>query len=162
MTLSFMRNKIVEVEPLAGGDLLVAWRLVDTLIEIEIRTTFRIPDLEIIKIETRVLRSVHPECKEAFEQIPKIVGVRVGPGVRKIVNGLLGGKDGCQELAEGILESCNAVILHFTGPQIQENEKGTEEERKKKFQAMLRFNPRLARSCVAFADDSPLMERLNL
>ena len=162
MTLSFMRNKIVEVEPLAGGDLLVAWRLVDTLIEIEIRTTFRIPDLEIIKIETRVLRSVHPECQEAFEQIPKIVGVRVGPGVRKIVNGLLGGKDGCQELAEGILESCNAVILHFTVPQIQENEKGTEEERKKKFQAMLRFNPRLARSCVAFADDSPLMERLNL
>jgi hypothetical protein len=36
-----------------------------------------------------------------------------------------------------------------------------EEERKKKFQAMLKFNPRLARSCIAFADDSPLMEGIN-
>ena len=71
-------------------------------------------------------------------------------------------KCGCEELAEGVLECCNAVILHFTVPQIQENEKGTEEERKKKFQAMLKFNPRLARSCIAFAEDSPLMEGLNL
>ncbi len=162
MTLTFMRNKVVEVEPLADGNLLVSWRLVDTLAESEIRTTFRIPDLEMIKAEARVLRSPHLECHEAFKQIQKIIGVRVGPGVRKIVNGLLSGRGGCKELAEGILESCNAVILHFTLPQIRENEKGTEEERKTKFQAMLRFNPRLVRSCVAFADDSPLMEGLNL
>jgi len=162
VTLGFMRNKIVEVEPLAGGDLLVSWRLVDTLIAAEIRTTFRVPDLEIIKAEGQVLRSLYPECREAFREIAKIVGVRVGPGIRKIAKGLLTGKGGCNELAEGILESCNAVILHFTAPQIQENEKGTEEERKKKYQAMLRFNPRLVRSCVAFADDSPLMQGLNL
>jgi hypothetical protein len=161
VTLSFMRNKVVEVEPLADGDLSVSWRLVDTLTASEIRTTFQIPDLEIIKAEARILRSPHPECFEASKQIQKIVEVRVGPGVRKIVRGLLGEKYGCEELAEGVLECCNAVILHFTVPQIQENEKGTEEERKKKFQAMLKFNPRLARSCIAFADDSPLMEGIN-
>jgi hypothetical protein len=162
VTLSFMRNKVVEVEPLADGDLSVSWRLVDTFTASEIRTTFRIPDLEIITAEARILRSPHPECLEASKQIQNIVGVRVGPGVRKIVRGLLGGKCGCGELAEGVLECCNAVILHFTVPQIQENEKGTEEERKKKFQAMLKFNPRLAHSCIAFADDSPLMEGFNL
>jgi hypothetical protein len=161
MTLAFMRNKAVEVEPLPDGNLSVLWRLTDTLTEIELRTTFRIPDLEIAAAEARIGRSPHPECPQTCVLIQKIVGVRVGPGVRKIVHGLLGGESGCRELGEGILESCNAVILHFTVPQIQENEKGSEEERKKKFQAMLRFNPRLARSCVAFADNSPLMEGLN-
>jgi hypothetical protein len=161
MTLSFMRNKVVEVQPLADGNLSVSWRLTDTLTEIELCTTFRIPDLEIVAAEARIRRSPHPECVQTSGLVQKSVGVRVGPGVRKIVQGLLGGESGCQEWADGILESCNAVILHFTVPQIQENEKGTEEERKKKFQAMLRFNPRLVRSCVAFADDSPLMEGIN-
>jgi len=162
MTLIFMRNKNVEVESLADGNLSVSWRLADTFSEIEIRITFRLPDLEMISAEGRIGRSPHPECAQALPLLQKVVGVRVGPGVRKIVQGLLGGEKGCRECAEGVLESCNAVILHFTAPQIRENEKGTEEERKKKFQAMLKFNPRLARSCVAFADDSPLREGLNL
>lgn len=157
MTFPFMRNKVVEVEPLPDGNLSVLWRLTDTLTEIELGTTFRLPDLEIIAAEARIGRSSHPECLRTGELVQKIIGVRVGPGVRKIVQGLLGGESGCKELGEGILESCNAVILHFTVPQIQETENGSEEERKKKFQAMLRFNPRLVRSCVAFADDSPLM-----
>jgi hypothetical protein len=156
-----MRNKVVEAEPLADGNLSVFWRLVDTLTECEIRTTFRLPDLEILSAEGRMLRSPHPDCGRATLLLQKVVGVRLGPGVRKIVQGLLGGETGCREWAEGVLESCNAVILHFTVPQIRENEKGTEEERKKKFQAMLKFNPRLARSCIAFADDSPLMEGID-
>jgi Protein of unknown function (DUF2889) len=162
VTLTFLRNKVVEVEPLADGNLSVCWRLADPLAESEIRTVFRLPDLEILSAEGRILRSPHPECLQAIAVLQKAVGIRVGPGVRKIVQGLLGGETGCREWAEGILESCNAVILHFTLPQIRENEKGTEEERKKKFQAMLKFNPRLARSCIAFADDSPLMEGLNI
>jgi hypothetical protein len=159
--LFFMRTKVVEVEPLADGNLSVSWRLTDTLAEIELRTTFRLPDLEIVAAEARIRRSPHPECVQASRLVQKVVGVRVGPGVRKIVQGLLGGECGCKEWVEGILESCNAVILHFTVPQIQETEKGSEEERKRKFQSMLRFNPRLMRSCVAFADESPLMEGIN-
>jgi hypothetical protein len=162
VTLTFMRNKSVEVTPLDDGNLSVSWRLADTFVESEIRMVFLLPDLEIISAEGRILRSPHPECARAAPLLQKVVGVRVGPGVRKIVQGLLGGETGCREWAEGILESCNAVILHFTLPQIRENETGTEEERKKKYQAMLQFNPRLVRSCVAFADDSPLMEGLNL
>ena len=161
MTLTFMRNKVVEVEPLADGNLSVSWRLVDTFTAGEIRMTFRLPDLEIISAEARILRSPHAECLQASPLLQKVVGVRVGPGVRKIVHGLLGGETGCREWAEGILESCNAVILHFTVPRIQENEKGTDEERKKKFQTLLKDNPRLARSCIAFADDSPLREGIN-
>ena len=158
MTLAFMRNKVVAVEPLSGGMLSVSWRLVDSLTEAEIRMKFQPPDLEIREAEARLERLPHPECSEAPKLIQKVVGVRVGPGLRKIVQGLMGGSSGCTELTEGVLECCNAVILHFTVPQIQANEKGTAEERRKRYQEMLRVNPRLVRSCVAFADDSPLLQ----
>ena len=160
MTLAFMRNKVVAVKPLSGGMLSVSWRLVDNLTEAEIRMKFQPPDLEIKEAEARLERFPHPECSEAPKLIQKVIGVRVGPGLRKIVQGIMGGSSGCAELAEGVLECCNAVILHFTVPQIQENEKGTEEERRMRYQAMVRANPRLMRSCVAFADGSPLMEEL--
>ena len=162
MTLSFIRNKIVEVEPQADGSLSIYWRLVDSLTKMEMAVKIRPPDLEITEANAKVIRSPHPECTSAPGSLEKMVGVRVGPGLRKIASGLMGGNSGCAELIEGVLECANAAILHYTVPQIQANAKGTEEERKKRYQDMLRFNPRLVRSCVAFADDSPLMRGLKL
>ena len=162
MTLSFMRNKIVEVEPQSDGSLSISWRLVDNLTEMEMAVKVQPPDLEITEAKARILRSPHGECSSAPPTLQKIVGVRVGPGLRKIAGGLMGGTGGCAELMEGVLECGNAAILHFTVPQIQANARGTIEERTKRYQEMLRFNPRLVRSCVAFADDSPLMQGLNL
>lgn len=162
MTLAFTRNKVVEVEPMGDGQLAVSWRLVDSLLEAGIRVKIRPPDLEITEVKTEVVRSAHPECVSAPDLIEKAVGVRVGPGMRKIVHGLMGGKAGCNELAEGVLECCNAVILHFTLPQIQARDGASEEERLEMTRAMLRMNPRLVRSCVAFLDDSPIMQGLDL
>jgi len=162
MTLSFMRNKMVEVEPLPENMLSVKWRLADNLTEAEVNLKVRLPDLEITEVEARMDRLPHSECAKAQKIIKKVIGVRIGSGLRKIVEGLVGGAKGCPEFAEGILECCNAVILHFTVPQIKTTEKGSQEERKKAFQDMLKFNPRLVRSCIAFADDSPMMEGLDL
>ena len=162
MTLSFLRNKIVEVEPQSDGSLSISWRLVDILTEMEMAVKVQPPDLEITEAKARILRSPHGACSSAPDTLQKIVGVRVGPGLRKIAGGLMGGAGGCAELMEGVLECANAAILHFTVPQIRANARGSEEERKKLYQDMLRFNPRLVRSCIAFADDSPLMQGLKL
>jgi hypothetical protein len=162
VTLTFMRNKVVEVEPLSERMLSVSWQLVDTLMESEIHLKIRLPDLEIAEAEARMVRFPHPACPTVSGMMEKVIGVRVGPGLQKIVSGLVGGPLGCRELAEGVLECCNAVILHFTLPQLQAIEKGDEMERRRGFRDMLRSNPRLVRSCVAFADDSPLMEGLDL
>jgi hypothetical protein len=162
MTLTFMRNKVVEVEPFSEKMLSVSWRLVDTLMESEIHLKIRLPDLEIAEAEARMARFPHAACSTVSGMMEKVIGVRVGPGLQKIVSGLVGGPLGCRELAEGVLECCNAVILHFTLPQLEAIEKGDERERRKGFRDMLRSNPRLVRSCVAFADDSPLMEGLKL
>jgi len=160
MILSFLRNKVMDVQQEKGGSLRIFWRLTETFLDASLEMQVRLPDLEITGVWGKLQRAPHKECGSAAELLSKVVGVRVGPGLRKIVEGLIGGPAGCPELAEAVLECCNSVILHFTVPQLQATETGTEEERRERFQAMVRFNPRLVRSCVAFADDSPLMEGL--
>ncbi|NPU84316.1 MAG: DUF2889 domain-containing protein [Syntrophaceae bacterium] len=165
MTVAFMRNKMVEVEPLPTGNLAVYWRLSDDLIDVDMTLTFQLPDLEIVDAAAHVRRSPHREGVKAGEVIRKMIGVRVGGGLRKIVRGLMGGDGGNIDLTEGVLECCNAVILNFTLPGIQEFEKytyTTEEERLAPVRAMLQANPRLYRSCVAFAEDSPIVRGLDL
>jgi hypothetical protein len=158
MPLSFIRNKTVEVEPLVDNSLSVIWRLADNLTEAEVRLRVRPPDLEVAEASARLLRFPHPECIAMADSVSKIVGVRVGPGLRKIVDGLMGGTAGCPELIEGVLECANAVILHFSVPEIRQAAKLNEEEKVKRYRDMLQLNPRLAGSCIAFADGSPLMK----
>lgn len=158
MSLVFQRTKTVDVEPRGDSELDVRWRVTDTLVEAAIKMRVRLPDLEISEIHAEVLRGLHSVCKDSTVLVAKVVGVRIGPGLRKIIGGLVGGDRGCGELAQGVLECCNAVILHFTVPQLRGVDAGTEEERRERLRAMLRSNPRLVGSCTAFAEDSPLME----
>lgn len=164
MVLRFLRNKVVEVEPLPDGQLAVSWKLDDDLLEAEIQLKVQPPDLEITEAQARITRSPHPECSSALEMIENVEGVRIGPGLRKIVRGLLDGPGGCGTLSAGVLECCNAVILHFTRPGIQAGDglTLTEEERIARSRENLKANPRLVRSCIAFADDSPIMQGLDL
>ena len=165
MTVAFMRSKVVEVEPRSEGDLDVYWRLSDDLMDLEITLTVEVPELEIVSAGAKVRRSVFSSGIDVGEAVRKVEGVRVGPGLRKIVRGLLGGEGGSVELTEGVLECCNAVILHFTLPNIQAGEQYrdiSEEERIALSRAMFEANPRLLRSCIAFADDSPIVQGLGL
>lgn len=162
MTLRFKRNKVMEVEPQPDGNLAVTWRLVDTFLEAGIRMRFLIPDMEIIEAEAEIKRAGHKGCAPAPDLIKKVVGVRVGAGLRKIVRGLMGGQDGCHELAEGVLECCNAVILHFTVPQIRAGESASPEEYLERTRARLKANPRMVGSCVVFQPESPIMQGLDL
>jgi hypothetical protein len=162
MTIRFLRNKVVEVEPLSDGDLAVSWRLTDDLLKAEVGLRVRPPDLEIIEAEAKLERLPLKAWSSAPELIKKIEGVRVGPGLRKIVSGLLGGPDGCSVLVHAVLEASNAVILHFTRPGLQAGEKLEGETMIAATRAMLKANPRLIRSCIAFQDDSPIMQGIDL
>ncbi len=119
MTLRFLRNKVVEVTPLPDGSLAVSWRLTDDLLKAEVNLTVQPPDLEIVQAEVGLDRLVPRAWSTAPQLIKKIEGVRVGAGLRKIVLGLLGGPNGCSVLVDAVLESANAVILHFTRPVLQ-------------------------------------------
>jgi len=160
MILRFLRNKVVEVEPQPDGSIAVSWRLTDDLLMAEVKIRVRLPDLEIVKATATLGRLVPSAWAAAPELIKKIEGVRIGAGLRKIVQGLLGGPQGCPVLAQAILESANAVILHFTRPALQAGEQLDDDEKLTFLRDMIKNNPRLVRSCVAFQDDSPIMQGL--
>jgi hypothetical protein len=162
MTIRFLRNKVVEVEPQMDGSLAVSWRLTDDLLRAEINLKVQPPDLEIVEAEAKLGRLVPESWQSASELIKKVEGVRIGSGLRKIVQGLLGGEKGCPLLEHAVLESSNAVILNFTRPGVQMLEGLTDEEKMSLTREMLKTNPRLIRSCVAFQDDSPIMQGLDL
>lgn len=163
MIQRFLRNKLVEVEPRADGTLGVSWRLTDDLLKAEVRLIVQLPDMEILEADAELERFVPESCAAAPEMIKKVEGITIGGGLRKIVAGLLGGADGCEILVHAVLESANAVILHFTKPGLQIGEAITDpDEKMEALRAMLQSNPRLVRSCISFQDDSPIMQGLNL
>jgi len=161
MTIRFLRNKVVEVSPLPNGSLAVSWRLTDDLLKAEVNLRVQPPDLEIVQAEAKLERLVPRAWSSAPELIKKIEGVRVGAGLRKIVQGLLGGPNGCSVLVHAVLEIANAVILHFTRPVLQVGERLEGDEKLANLREMIKNNPRLVRSCVAFQDDSPIMKSLD-
>jgi hypothetical protein len=160
MTIRFLRNKVVEVTTLSDGNLAVSWRMTDDLLKAEVNLRVQPPDLEIVQAEAVLDRLVPRAWSTAPEIIKKIEGVRVGAGLRKIVQGLLNGPSGCSVLAHAVLESANAVILHFTRPVVQVGESLQGEEKLANLREMIKNNPRLVKSCVAFQDDSPIMQSL--
>ena len=162
MTVRFLRNKVVEVEPRQDGSLGVSWRLTDDLLKAEINLTVQPPDLEIVETEAKLARLVPEAWQSAPELIKKVEGVRIGAGLRKIVQGLLGGEKGCELLVHAVLECSNAVILNFTRPGVQMLEELSDEEKLSRTRETLKSNPRLIRSCVAFQDGSPIMQGLDL
>ena len=123
MTIRFIRNKVVEVSPQTDGSIAVSWRQTDDLLKAEVSITVQLPDLEIVDANAELGRLIRDAWSNAGELIKKIEGVRVGAGLRKIVQGLLGGPRGCALLVHAVLESANAVILHFTRPVLQDSEK---------------------------------------
>ena len=129
MILRFLRNKVVEVEPQADGSIAVSWRLTDDLLMAEVKIRVQLPDLEIVEATATLGRLVPSAWTAAPALIKKIEGVRIGAGLRKIVQGLLGGPQGCPVLAQAILESANAVILHFTRPALQAGDQLDDDEK---------------------------------
>ena len=163
MTLLFLRNKVVEVEPRTDGTLMVSWRLTDDLLKAEVELIIQIPELEIIQAEARLERYPPPFSQDVQELIKKVEGVSIGSGLRKILAGLLLEPGGSSLLLDGVLECCNAVILHFTRPGIEAGEAIADpEEKVAALRERIKTNPRLVRSCIAFQDESPLMQGLDL
>jgi hypothetical protein len=162
MTVPFLRTKTVTVRPLDAGALQVEWMVKDDLLDAEVQLKVQPPDLEIVEASATIPRHLHPGYANAAEAIERVVGVRIGPGLRKIVTGLMVAERGADELVEAVLEACNAVILHFTLPQIRAGEGMTRDELREANRRLLEYNPRMLGSCVAWQPGSPLLKELEV
>jgi hypothetical protein len=77
MTVRFLRNKVVEVEPQQDGSLAVSWRLTDDLLKAEVNLKVQPPDLEIAEAEATLERLVPEARQSASELIKRVKGIRI-------------------------------------------------------------------------------------
>jgi hypothetical protein len=117
----------------------------------------KLPDLEIAGAFGKIQRSTEGPQTETVQPLDDVVGVRIGPGLKKILKGLLGSSVVHQQLVFMLEECCGGVILTYTKDVLLSAPKDKLSE-KDYFENFVRSNPRLYNSCAAFAPGSPLVE----
>jgi len=122
-----------------------------------VEITVKLPDLEIIGAVGEIRRTPWKEEINVKEVLQKLIGIRVGPGINKIIRGLMGESESERQLALMVEECSNGVILSFTKDVLLYAPKGKSGE-KEYFENMVRENPRLYKSCAALSPGSPLVE----
>lgn len=155
--LTFQRNRCTSVTQIDENTLLSSCHLQDTLTDAFVEITVKLPDLEISDVRGEVRRTYQAECRDQDDALRKVLGVRVGPGMLKIIEGLMGDATDCGQLAFMVEECCHGVILSFTKDVLL---KAPPEETGKKdfYTNMVKQNIRLYNRCAAFAPGSSLVE----
>ena len=155
--LNFSRNRSTRVEQIDDKTIRSSCLLQDTLTDAFVEITVRLPDLEIIGVKSKVDRSFQEEGLRPVRSLQKVVGVRIGPGVLKIIKGLIGEKTEYKQLAFMVEECCHGVILAFTKDVVAERPRDMENP-EEFYGNMVRENIRLYNRCAAFAPGSSIVE----
>lgn len=155
--LCFSRNRNTSVEQIDETTMRASCSLRDTLTEAHVEIVVTLPDLEITDVKGHMRRSAGKAGQRLDRSLERVVGVRIGPGMKKIIKGLLGGTKVEKQLGFMVEECCDGVILAFSKDVL----KNVPRERLKEqdfFHDMVRSNPRMYNSCAALAPGSPLVE----
>jgi hypothetical protein len=158
--LCFSRNRGTTVEAVDERTTRSISRVQDTGMEAEVEILVQAPDLEIINVRASVRRSATGEARDFSEDLRPVIGARVGPGIKKIIRGLLAAAPLLETWASLLEECCNGVIMVFTKEVLLQAPKDRVGECIF-FRTMVQANPRLYNSCAALAADSPLMAGLD-
>ncbi len=155
--LKFSLNRCTSVERLADNTLRSVCRLQDTFTSAFVELTARLPDLEVLEARARFHHEwlKPPDLEEILSKLP---GMRIGPGMLKIIKGLVGeDQEALRQVAYMVEECCHAVIISLT-KDILTQAPDSEEEKLEFFSSMVRENIRLYNRCAAFAPGSRLVE----
>jgi hypothetical protein len=155
--LFFTRNRSTSVEHGGDGSVKACCRLQDSLMDAVVEIKVQLPDLALTDVRGEVYRSDKAVAPDAAESLRRATGMRIGPGLLKIMKGLVGERENMEELLNMLDECCQGVILSFTKDTLA---KAPEDREKAKeyYVQLLKDNVRLYDSCIAFAPDSPLVE----
>ena len=167
MILDYTENRSVTVRQSPTGAWLAEASVNDSLLDARLTLEIVMPGLSIAGARYDIQRSALPydDMNSALERLNN---VRVGPGMTKIVSGVLGGLQGSGILIGLALEAMEAIILAYTAMEFktkgfQDPMEGQEPEGSVRLnptvvgpegvRTMAAQNPRLNRSCVAFMED---------
>ena len=168
MIHDFQMNSLVTVEALGKG----LWRIVaradDNLFSAEVSLDVKTPALDIRHARLDVRRDVLGLAPDLSAAMEKLIGVRVGPGMTKIVRSIVGDEAGSARFAELVLEAMEMLVNALT---VGELRKATEAFGKpamlesdgpkvyltnvllgENHVRLMADNPRLKDSCAAFRD----------
>jgi hypothetical protein len=155
----FTRNRCTTVEMVDEQTTRSTCRVQDTSMEAWVEILVKSPNLDIAGATGEIRRSSEGNNIDISEDLRKVIGARVGPGIKKIIRGLIGDRPFVEPLSVLLDECCNGVIMSFTRDILLAAPRDPAGE-KEFFSNMVRANPRLYNSCAALSETSPLMEAL--
>jgi hypothetical protein len=157
--LKFSMNRCTDVERLDENTLRAVCRFRDTFTSASVEILASLPDLEIIKASGE-FHHEWQEIPDLDDTLQKLLGVRIGAGMLKIIKGLMGKEENVRQLTYMAEECCHGVILALTKDVLAKapvDEKGKLEF----FSKMVRDSIRLYNRCAAFAPGSRLVEGID-
>jgi len=166
--LDFQTNNLTTVEMKDQGLWRVITRADDNLFAAEIALEVAVPALDIRDATIEVKRDYLGLVPDLSARRERLIGVRVGPGMTKIIRGIMGGEGGSDRVVEMVLEAMEMLINALTvpelrkgfeaasgavkcesdGPKVFLNDVAITEDAVK----LMAGNPRLKDSCAAFRD----------
>jgi hypothetical protein len=117
--LDFRMNSLVTVEPQGQGLWSIRSRYDDNLFSAEIVLDVKLPALDIRRADLEIKRDVLGLTPDLSAAAEKLVGVRVGQGMTKIVRGVVCGPKGSDRVAELVLEAMEMLINALTAPELR-------------------------------------------
>ena len=91
--LIFSRIRSTFVEPVKENRLRAVCQLNDTLTEATVEVSLKPPELEIVDAKAEIVRAPLRPQENETQLAKKVIGIRIGPGMKKIIRGLIGEGD---------------------------------------------------------------------
>jgi len=166
--LDFQMNHLTTVEMIEPTLWHIVARSDDNLFSGEVLLDVKLPALDIRHARINVKHDILGLTPDLSYAEGKLIGVRVGPGMTKIVRGVVGGQEGSERMAELVLEAMEMLVNALTVPELRKalNMGGTPFEYEEATSRvplndvvigeetvrLMAANPRLKDSCAAFLD----------
>lgn len=168
MILDFQSNSLTSVEMLAPALWRVFARYDDNLFSVDLTLDVAQPALDIRNAVVEVRRDVLGIAGDLKSYEEKLVGMRIGPGMTKIVRGVIATDEGSDRLSDLTLDSMEMFINALTVPELRKGAQAGGERVKchndgpkvylndvlvgEEVVKIMAGNPRLKDSCAAFKD----------
>ena len=155
MVLFHTRQKYVQVlESESDKKILKIKAYLDShCIELSVEMSVRTPQMIIESVECKLIRYSTEKCFNLIStDLKKIEGLRIGPGITKIVNKTLGKSKYCPFVVNLVMECCEASILSLTAGPLYDAVPHMRKMKNVTQKDLIRFMPNLKNTCIAFLE----------
>lgn len=119
MILDFQSHNLTTVEEVEPGLWRIILRADDNLFSCSVVLDVKTPALDIRKARLDVSRDLLGLIPDLSDAESRLVGVRVGPGMTRIVREVVGGPAGSERIGELVIEAMEMLVNAVTVPELR-------------------------------------------